>query len=182
MSSLSKLNANRINARLSTGPKSAIGRRRASQNARRHGLNISVLLDPVLAQEVKILALQLSQGIKNLDSPEAAYVFAEAEIDLKRIREIKRDLFFRLNSNQRPTGSGERCINPNSNFSVGEGVEIDDSALLEQMLRVDRYERRAVARRKFAIRQLTSFAQADSTRLPETGKTKPKKPTISKEP
>jgi hypothetical protein len=183
MSSLRKLNANRINAKSSTGPKSAIGRRRASQNARRHGLNIPVLLDPILAQEVKILALHLSQGLENLDLLGATYAVAEAEIDLKRIRKFKRDLFYKLNGTRHSTNRSEWRSKPNSDFSGGEKkIEANASALLEQMLRIDRYERRALARRKSAIRRFTSCVQANTATFTKSGKTKPKKPTNSKEP
>jgi hypothetical protein len=182
MSSLTKLNANRINAKSSTGPKSAVGRRHASQNARRHGLNIPVLLDPILAQEVKILALHLSQGLENLDLLGATYAVAEAEIDLKRIRKFKRDLFHKLNGTRHPISRSEWRSKPNSDFSGGEKFEADASALLERMLRIDRYERQALARRKSAIRRFTSYVQANTATFTKSGKTKPKRPTISKEP
>jgi hypothetical protein len=182
MTSLSKIKANRINARSSTGPKSAIGRRRASQNARRHGLNIPVHLDPVLAQEVQILAMQLRQGLENPGLFEAAYAIAEAEIDLKRIRKFKRGLLHRLNRRRHPTDRGGRRIGSNSAFIAEESFEADDSAVLEQMTRIDRYERRALARRRSAIRRFTSRVQAEPGTLPKTGKTKLKKPTISEEP
>ena len=40
--------ANRVNARLSTGPRTAAGQARVKQNALRHGLNIAVANDPLL--------------------------------------------------------------------------------------------------------------------------------------
>ena len=180
MTSSSKVRANRINARSSTGPKSAVGRRRASQNAHRHGLNIPVHLDPVLAQDVQILAMQLRQGLQTPGLLEAAYAIAEAVIDLKRIRKLKRGLLYRLNRSWRFVNRSERRGKPNSNLAVIERFEAgDDSALLEQMKRVDRYERRALARRKSAIQRFTSSIHPSAT-CPKTGKTKPKKPTIPK--
>jgi hypothetical protein len=44
-----KDDANRANARRSTGPRTAAGKARASRNAVRHGLSVSVLADPALS-------------------------------------------------------------------------------------------------------------------------------------
>ena len=41
MTSARKLEANRRNARASTGPRTAAGKARAAQNARRHGLSLA---------------------------------------------------------------------------------------------------------------------------------------------
>jgi hypothetical protein len=167
MTSLAKIAANRTNAKLSTGPKSAIGRWRAAQNARRHGLGVPVLRDPVLAKEVTIVALQL---MRNLGSVETAYAIAEAEIDLKRIREIKQTLLNRLSKNDRVIAKSERRSKPNLDFSAGEKHGARTGGLLEQISRIDRYERRAIGRRQSAILRLTNFVWTD----PKIGKTKPK--------
>lgn len=37
----------RPNARKSTGPKGTAGRRRAAQNARKHGLSLAIMSDPL---------------------------------------------------------------------------------------------------------------------------------------
>jgi hypothetical protein len=56
MTSPRQCTANRLNARASTGPKSADGKVRASQNARRHGLNVPVTSDPNWIGQVEALA------------------------------------------------------------------------------------------------------------------------------
>ena len=48
--SVSKIEANRRNARASTGPRTAAGKARAAQNARRHGLNLPARLRSRSAQ------------------------------------------------------------------------------------------------------------------------------------
>jgi hypothetical protein len=60
MSSARKRFANAQNARACTGPKSAAGKARSARNARRHGLNLPVLVDPVLAPDVETLARRIA--------------------------------------------------------------------------------------------------------------------------
>ncbi len=55
-----KVRANRLNARAGTGPKTAGGRGRAAQNARRHGLSVPVLLNAGLSEEVEALAREIA--------------------------------------------------------------------------------------------------------------------------
>jgi len=74
---------------------------------------------------------------------------------------------------------GERRHNLNSIFSAEGSFDADGSAVLEQMTRIDRYERRALARRRSAIQRFTSCVQEESAMLAKTGKTKPKISTIS---
>jgi hypothetical protein len=167
MSSLTKINANRANAKLSTGPKSKIGRLRASRNARRHGLSVSVLLDPRLAQEVKSLALQLSNGLENLGTADGAYCLAETEIDLRRIRKIRYELLQKLRDH-RPSAEAYR----NSN---GESSVSDSSGLIREMSLIDRYERRALARRKSAIRRFVALVEVNSDKAFEIWQNEAKK-------
>src|SRR5580704_12786363 len=54
--------ANRVNARLSTGPRTAAGKARVRQNAHRHGLNVAVADDPLLTAEVARLARAICDG------------------------------------------------------------------------------------------------------------------------
>jgi hypothetical protein len=64
MISPAKLAANRANAMKSTGPRTLAGKARAAQNARRHGLRATVLIDAGFAQEVKDLARLIVRGAK----------------------------------------------------------------------------------------------------------------------
>jgi hypothetical protein len=66
MTSERKAQANRANARKSTGPKTPRGKARAAGNARRLGLSLSVLADPMLSDQVaaltRAIAGQASDG------------------------------------------------------------------------------------------------------------------------
>jgi hypothetical protein len=122
MTSERQVRANRVNAKSSTGPKSVSGKARAARNARTHGLNSSVILDPPLAEEVKALALKILETTDQQHFELVAQI-AEAEIDLRRIRQIRRDLLA-----QRQTDYAN------------------------DLHRLDRYERTARARRRAAMR------------------------------
>ena len=62
MTSLRKIQANRANARTSTGPKRAQSKARTARNARRHGLSLSVFADPVLSEQVEAIAREIAGG------------------------------------------------------------------------------------------------------------------------
>src|SRR6056297_2649281 len=87
MTSDRRIGANRANAKNSTGPKSEDGKRRVSQNARRHGLtqasepervlhHLSIILD-----DPRLHALPLSR-----EGHALAMSLADAEARLERVR------------------------------------------------------------------------------------------------
>jgi len=90
MSSERQIEANRENAKKSTGPKSEHGKRRVSQNARRHGLTTPPNGDEVVTWTKVILDDPALDGI-NLSREGTSLVFslAEAEARLDRIRETE---------------------------------------------------------------------------------------------
>ena len=57
--------ANRRNARKSTGPRSSAAKKRASRNAYRHGLTLSLTSSPELAKRLDALARKIAGGSKN---------------------------------------------------------------------------------------------------------------------
>jgi hypothetical protein len=86
MTSARKIKANRANAHASTGPKTTRGKARAAQNARRHGLSLSIISDPVLSEQVKALAREITGEAADDNIYQLARRIAEAQIDLQRTR------------------------------------------------------------------------------------------------
>jgi hypothetical protein len=72
MTSARKIRANRANAKASTGPRTTHGKSRAAQNARRHGLSLSIIADPTLSAEAENLALEIAGEDANPDILESA--------------------------------------------------------------------------------------------------------------
>jgi hypothetical protein len=86
MTTARKAEANRINARRSTGPRTRLGKARASRSARRHGLSIPVLADGGLSKEVEVLARKMVGSCTSANVLACARRVAEAQVDLERAR------------------------------------------------------------------------------------------------
>jgi hypothetical protein len=156
MSTSRQIEANRDNARSSTGPRTQRGRARASRNAHRHGLSVSVVSDPRLSKRVEELARHIVGETASPGVLEMARRFAEAQIDLDRIRQAR----------------SHACL-----LALGEGAGSESAVEVELIVRermrqlksLDRYERRALSRRRSATRAFDTafFETAALQDLPE---------------
>jgi hypothetical protein len=106
VTSTRKIEANRKNARASTGPKTAQGRARLARNALRHGLSLPVGSDPVLCEEVESLAGKIAGTEADVEIREFARRAAEAQIDLGRVRYAR----YRLLSDALRNPDYESCV------------------------------------------------------------------------
>jgi hypothetical protein len=88
--------ANRRNARKSTGPRSAAGKKRARRNSYRHGLAASVPANADDVSRVERLARQIAGDSKDFLVLGHAGAAAQAEFDLARIRQVKVALIQRV--------------------------------------------------------------------------------------
>lgn len=171
MASERQIAANRRNAVKSAGPKTAVGKRRSSTNAVRHGLSRRFASEPSDVVE----ALGRAIVGENADDQilERAVALVEARLDLLRIREMKADLFQRMYVTGRfgPRPPVDRAtiasmlkqselltklkpIDPDMPLSKHERTIEAVQRLLPELERVARYERRAFNVMHRALRDL----------------------------
>ena len=177
--------ANRRNARKSTGPRSSAAKKRASRNAYRHGLTLSLTSSPELAKRLDALARKIAGGSKNEIVLEHARAAAQAELDLARVRQIKIALIKSVSAlgalgapydmlpvikaylylelalegktpRRRPPKIPEP-VDPLATMPTQEPGRTAEAIrrALPELLKLDRYESRAAARRDRAICEIT---------------------------
>jgi hypothetical protein len=95
MASERQIEANRRNARNSTGPRSTSGKKRASGYAFRHGLT-KPISSADFEREVEKLARQIAGAAEDRVTLELARDAAAAELELARVRRVKAALIDRV--------------------------------------------------------------------------------------
>jgi hypothetical protein len=159
VTSPAKVAANRQNARRSTGPRTAAGQMRSRMNALTHGLaaTAAVDVDPALSLEIRELVEGIGAAYAVSGSlREAVGQIAEAEIHVRRVRRAKLALV-----QQALERELQACATSTESW---EGSRHVDNILARAVLgiapalaRIDRYERRALSRRKKALQALRSY-------------------------
>jgi hypothetical protein len=155
MASERQIAANRRNARKSTGPRSGAGKKRASRNAYRHGLTLSITSTAAFAKQLDNLVREIAGDTEDAIMLERARAAAQAELDLAQIRRAKVALI------ERASALGEldqgRPTLPEPTAMPSQEPDRSTEAIrraLPELRKLDRYERRAAAQRERAVLEL----------------------------
>ena len=177
MATPKQIAANRQNARRSSGPRSGEGRRRSSQNAYRHGLSAGGNAHVECIKDIEALASKIAGNSTDVVVLECACTIAQAEFDLARIRRLKVALVSRvmafgefeppatfqslceINQFFKGFDRGELILPERSKPPAMPTTEPERSAeairrALPELMRLNRYERHAGARRAQAMHTL----------------------------
>lgn len=173
-----KIAANRRNARKSTGPRSSVGKKRTSRNSYRHGLTARATLSAERTKRIERLARKIAGNGTDVIILECARDAAQAELDLAQIRRVKVALIERMlafGELQAPQAFGsvnqvKHVLNAFDRGRVTIPIPVQAGAtipsaeparlaeavrrVLPELLKLDRYERRAAAVRERAVRAI----------------------------
>jgi hypothetical protein len=130
MASEKQIAANRANAKRSTGPRTARGKRVSSRNAYRDGLSGPLLFDPDTSAKLEAIAQAVTGAGADEEQVVSAAEFALAQVELLRIRATRADLMTTIDSDRHNTRK------------------------LLHLVALDRYERYAHSRRRRASAKL----------------------------
>jgi len=167
--------ANRANSRKSAGPKSRAGKARASQNAYRHGLAARRPVDASWIVKVEILAAEIVNSTAGLVDLGRARCIASAELEVQRVRATTEATIAQIfaggdHDDQRAA----LAISKNTAAALPpleEGTEQLAEAIrraLPIVRMLDRYERRAIARRDKVITTCLESKRLDGTQIGRT--------------
>jgi hypothetical protein len=121
---------------MQTGPRTEKGRARSRLNAKRHGLAIPIDALPELKEEVRELTRALAGGLSDPGIEYVASMVATAEVELRRIQRVR-------------TSWLNACIAVRETGGIMRYDEI-----FTMLLKLDRYERRAYAKKMRGLQLL----------------------------
>jgi hypothetical protein len=134
MTSTRKSESNKRNASRSTGPRTPGGKLRSRTNARRHGLATPVEHDSEARGRIEYLTAILAEGSHDCERIEQSRILAACHLDLHRIRSARYEVFLTI----------DNLENASCN---------DLETAMRAMDKINQYERRALSKRRRALRK-----------------------------
>jgi hypothetical protein len=187
MASQKQIEANRRNARNSTGPRSRAAKKRSGQNAYKHGLASGFASHAAVAKRRDELARQIAGDSEEGIILEYARAAAQAELDLARVRRVRVAVINRVHAmgalgpaydmgsviraylyvelalegkapRGRPPAIPE-LIDPLATMPTQEPERTAEAVrrALPELIKLNRYEAQAVSRRDRAIREIVKI-------------------------
>jgi hypothetical protein len=150
-SSQRRIAGNKRNADSSTGPLTASGKQRASRNAMKHGLSVSIRYQPDAADEIETLALAITGGNSAPQRLQAARDIAEAELEFRRLEEFRLALIeveaAKFAAAKKEPGDQQEMIDEYATLDTARAY----MQAMPVLAKLERYERRAWSRHWRAI-------------------------------
>jgi hypothetical protein len=140
MTSQRKIEANRRNAKRSTGPKTVLGKKRSRANALKHGLAAAMLRPVEKPDDRELYEALLGSGHSTSAQREQALAIVEATSELEYVRSIRTKIVQSL-----------------------DDIHFMCCDLVDAVLSTERYERRALARRRKASKILLKETSVDAS-------------------
>jgi hypothetical protein len=155
MTSPAQIAANRRNAVRSTGPRTATGKARSRCNAFRHGLSLPLRTDNFFAAQIEELTEKFTAFAG--EPREAVRAVAETHLEVARVQKARIEAInrsIRLQSSGADDGLSDEA---RRSLAIAE--------IAPTLTAFDRYERRALSRRRKAMRVLESCQRTDGAVL-----------------
>lgn len=154
MVSPEKWEANRRNAKRSTGPRTAAGKETSRRNSRRHGLSSSISKDPIWAYEVHNLAKIFVPKGADHNLERAIKTVLAAMVNVMRVQAARMEVW---NAALVQHSMRQREAAPiESKQELGTMIEVNGEPIVDpvvlvgvdvlpELLKLERYQRRAEA-------------------------------------
>ena len=156
MSSAKQIAANRRNAQKSKGPRTAAGKARASRNSRKHALSTISHNNPLFAQRIEAIAREICPERTNSGLWQQALIVGECTtvlicVQATRIALIEQSLGSTSAHMTDGDAAGRAELGASQCTPAPLRDELEAMGAARDLNRLERYERRALSRRKRAI-------------------------------